>query len=57
MKNVLMFLVLVLVASCSGDPDRKATAGIPQFAPDSKGNVFTAEVGTGRRAQKFVRQR
>jgi len=24
-------------------------------ATDSKGNVYTAEVGTGRRAQKFVR--
>ncbi len=26
-------------------------------ATDSKGNVYTAEVGTGRRAQKFVRMR
>jgi hypothetical protein len=24
-------------------------------ATDSRGNVYTAEVGTGRRAQKFVR--
>ena len=27
-----------------------------KVAVDSKGNVYTAEVGTGRRAQKFVRK-
>ena len=28
---------------------------VHSIATDSKGNVYTAEVGTGRRAQKFVR--
>ena len=27
-----------------------------KVAVDSKGNVYTAEVGTGRRAQKFLRK-
>jgi hypothetical protein len=29
---------------------------VHNLAIDSKGNLYTAEVGTGRRAQKFVRQ-
>jgi DNA-binding beta-propeller fold protein YncE len=29
---------------------------VHNMAIDSKGNLYTAEVGTGRRAQKFVRQ-
>ena len=30
---------------------------VHNLAIDSKGNLYTAEVGTGRRAQKFVRQK
>ena len=29
---------------------------VHNLAIDSKGNLYTAEVGTGRRAQKFSRQ-
>ena len=29
---------------------------VHNIAIDSRGNLYTAEVGTGRRAQKFVRQ-
>ena len=29
---------------------------VHNLAIDSKGNLYTAEVGFGRRAQKFVRQ-
>jgi hypothetical protein len=28
---------------------------VHNMAIDSKGNLYTAEVGTGRRAQKFLR--
>lgn len=46
------------VVSRFGQPGR--TAGqfkwVHNIAIDSRGNLFTAEVGTGRRTQKFVRQ-
>jgi hypothetical protein len=29
---------------------------VHNMAIDSRGNIYTAEVGTGRRAQKFVKQ-
>ena len=42
-----------------GQPGRMAGQfkWVHNIAIDSKGNLFTAEVGTGRRAQRFVRQR
>jgi DNA-binding beta-propeller fold protein YncE len=46
------------VLSSFGRPGRMAgeLKWVHNLAIDSKGNVYTAEVGTGRRAQKFARQ-
>ena len=47
------------VLSRFGQPGRMAGQfkWVHNIAIDSKGNLFTAEVGTGRRAQRFVRGR
>ena len=46
------------VVSRFGQPGRMAGQfkWVHNIAIDSRGNLFTAEVGTGRRTQKFVRQ-
>ena len=47
------------VVSRFGQPGRMAGQfkWVHNIAIDSKGNLFTAEVGTGRRVQMFERQR
>ena len=50
--------ILGQVAGTFGRPGRMAgeLRWVHNVAIDSKGNVYTAEVGFGRRAQKFARQ-